>query len=168
MAAAAPMASAALAMAAAAPMASAALALQPVELPTAHALHQMRRRLRHAEHNEAVLRNGTELSTVAALAANDERELIFTTVTMDRGEHQLVMLRQWAGNLGRRIANTLIIGTTMATCKLLRNASLPCYVDKLAPAMRGKQNGFGPQACRARFAQPLHLLVITRRPRGRS
>ena len=155
-------------MAAAAPMASAALALQPVELPTAHTLHQMRRRLRHAGHNEAVLRNGTELSTVAALAANDERELIFTTVTMDRGEHQLVMLRQWAGNLGRRIANTLIIGTTMATCKLLRNASLPCYVDKLAPAMRGKQNGFGPQACRARSAQPLHLLVITRRPRGRS
>ena len=163
-------AAAALAAAALVPMASAAraLALQPVELPTAHTLHQMRRRLRHAGHNEAVLRNGTELSTVAALAANDERELIFTTVTMDRGEHQLVMLRQWAGNLGRRIANTLIIGTTMATCKLLRNASLPCYVDRLAPAMRGKQNGFGPQACRARSARSSHLLVITRRPRGRS
>ena len=96
-------------------------------------------------HEVDTLRTESQLRRVAGEVANQRRELIYTTVTMDRAQHQLVMLRQWFGNLRAAACHALLIGMDAHTCALARNASLPCFVDGLAPSLRGKQNGFGPQ-----------------------
>eukprot|EP00966_Prymnesium_polylepis_P317238 7329210-Prymnesium_polylepis.1 len=64
---------------------------------------------------------------------------------MDRPLFQLLLFRQWAGNLRARLANALVIGTNEYTCRVMRNESIPCFVDKLAPQLTGKQNFFGSQ-----------------------
>ena len=84
---------------------------------------------------EDLLRTATHLATPS-------RQLMFTTVTMDKPLFQLLLLRQWAGNLRGRLANALVIGTNDYTCKVMRNESIPCFVDKLAPQLTGKQNFF--------------------------
>ena len=92
-----------------------------------------------------VLRSHADLLSVAGSVASAKRELIFTTVTMDRQQIQLVFLRQWLGHLGARARNVLLVGANEATCAQCRAAALPCFVDEVAPAQRGKQNGFGSQ-----------------------
>jgi hypothetical protein len=87
-----------------------------------------------------VLRSEDDLRRVAARVATASRELVLTTVAMDAAKMQLLFLRQWAGNLRHRAANTLLIGTDEATCALARNASIPCFVDAMGHAAvpRGK------------------------------
>ncbi|KAL3918533.1 MAG: hypothetical protein SGPRY_005981 [Prymnesium sp.] len=64
---------------------------------------------------------------------------------MDRSLHQLLFFRQWAGNLRSNLPHALVVGTNAHTCAVLRNESIPCFVDKLAPPLTGKQNFFGSQ-----------------------
>ena len=71
--------------------------------------------------------------------------LLYTTFQMDKARFQLVMLTQWMGNLRGRAANALLVGTDAATCHVVRNASMPCWVDEASPKLRGKQNAFGHQ-----------------------
>ena len=92
-----------------------------------------------------VIRNSTDLATIAAAFANTDRELLFTTVSMDKPMHQLVFLRQWQGNLRSAAAHSLMIGANKQTCDAARNATIPCFIDGSAPALRGKQNAFGHQ-----------------------
>ena len=92
-----------------------------------------------------VLRSLDELLRVAAEVASTKRELIYTTVSMDRALVQLVFLRQWFGNLGARARNVLLVGANEHTCQVVREASIPCFADAAAPTQRGRQNGFGSQ-----------------------
>ena len=86
-----------------------------------------------------VLRSEDDLRRVAARVATASRELVLTTVAMDAAKMQLLFLRQWAGNLRHRAANTLLIGTDEATCALARNASIPCFVDAMGHARKGEE-----------------------------
>lgn len=95
--------------------------------------------------NRGTFRTQEDLLRIATQLATAQRQIMFTTVTMDRSQHQLLFFRQWAGNLRSRLANALVIGTNEYTCRVLRNASIPCFVDKLAPSLSGKQNFFGSQ-----------------------
>ena len=92
-----------------------------------------------------VIRNSDDIATLAAAVANSDRELLFTTVTMDKSLIQLVFLRQWIGNLRGAAAHTFMLGSDKRTCDIARNASVPCFIDGAAPALRGKQNEFGHQ-----------------------
>ena len=56
-----------------------------------------------------------------------------------------MQLRQWFGNLRTAASHALMLGTDARTCAIARNASIPCFVDGLAPALKGKQNFFGHQ-----------------------
>eukprot|EP00965_Chrysotila_dentata_P124696 4122601-Pleurochrysis_carterae.AAC.1 len=103
------------------------------------------RQLLHLSENLNELRSISDLRRVAAAISTGASELIYTTVSMDSSRLQLVMLRQWFGNLGAAAVNTLLIGIDQVTCAVARNASLPCFVDGLAPKLRGRQNNFGPQ-----------------------
>ena len=92
-----------------------------------------------------VIRNMFDLRRIAFAIATQDRELMFTTVTMDRGLFQLVFLRQWQGNLRSAAAHALLIGADNRTCLVALNASIPCFVDGLAPVLSGRQNQFGSQ-----------------------
>ena len=50
-----------------------------------------------------VLASREEVVRVATKIASAKRELLFSTVSMDRPQYQLVFLRQWLGHLGTRI-----------------------------------------------------------------
>ena len=50
-----------------------------------------------------VLASREEVVRVATKIASAKRELMFSTVSMDRPQYQLVFLRQWLGHLGTRI-----------------------------------------------------------------
>ncbi len=91
------------------------------------------------------MRTMRDLDRVAAAVATDKRELVFTTVSMDRPLHQLVLLRQWVGNLRASAPHALMIGAAHRTCAVALNASIPCFVDELAPQLKGRQNFFGHQ-----------------------
>ena len=92
-----------------------------------------------------IIRTLEELESVATAIATPDRELLFTTVTMDRPLFQLVFLRQWQGNLRTAAPNALLLATDNRTCEIALNATIPCFVDGLAPALSGKQNHFGSQ-----------------------
>ena len=92
-----------------------------------------------------VIRTMADLELVAAAVATADRELMFTTVTMDRSLFQLVFLRQWQGNLRSAAPHALLIGNDNRTCMIARNATVPCFVDGLAPSLSGRQNNFGSQ-----------------------
>jgi hypothetical protein len=92
-----------------------------------------------------VIRHLEDMRTVATALATPTRELLFTTVSMDRGLHQLIFLRQWQGNLRGAAAHTLMLGADERTCAAALNATIPCFVDGAAPRLRGKQNQFGHQ-----------------------
>lgn len=92
-----------------------------------------------------VIRTNEDLATVAAAVANVDREILFTTVSIDKPLHQLVFLRQWQGNLRSSAPHALMIGANNKTCEAARNATIPCFVDGAAPPLRGKQNLFGHQ-----------------------
>ena len=92
-----------------------------------------------------VLRSLEDIQRVASAIATRESEIIYTTVTMDRGLFQLVFLRQWQGNLRGAAAHTLLVGVDERTCAVARNATIPCFVDGVAPPLSGKQNMFGSQ-----------------------
>lgn len=91
------------------------------------------------------LRSEADVLRQAAHVATADRELLYTTFQMDKARFQLVMLTQWMGNLRGRGANALLVGTDAATCHVVRNASMPCWVDEASPKLRGKQNAFGHQ-----------------------
>jgi hypothetical protein len=42
-------------------------------------------------------------------------------------------------------AHTLLVGVDERTCAVARNATIPCFVDGVAPPLSGKQNMFGSQ-----------------------
>ena len=92
-----------------------------------------------------VIRSVEDLATIAAATATGGRELVFTTVSIDKPLHQLVFLRQWYGNLRSAAPHALLIGADERTCVAARNATIPCFVDAAAPTLRGKQNQFGHQ-----------------------
>ena len=92
-----------------------------------------------------ILRSLSDLERVASAIATRGRELMYTTVTMDRPLFQLVFLRQWQGNLRSAAAHALLLGADNRTCMVARNATIPCFVDGLAPPLTGKQNAFGSQ-----------------------
>ena len=92
-----------------------------------------------------MLRSLEDIQRVASAIATRESEIIYTTVTMDRGLFQLVFLRQWQGNLRGAAAHTLLVGVDERTCAVARNATIPCFVDGVAPPLSGKQNMFGSQ-----------------------
>ena len=69
------------------------------------------------------------LAHALEVRASSDREIIFTTVMMDRAHHQLAMLRQWSGNLRNAAAHALIIGMDHRTCSLVCHASRACIVD---------------------------------------
>jgi len=50
-----------------------------------------------------------------------------------------------AGQPAQRCATPFVIGADERTCLISRNASIPCFVDGLAPPLSGKQNSFGSQ-----------------------
>lgn len=50
-----------------------------------------------------VLASREEVVRVATKIASAKRELMFSTVSMDRPQYQLVFLRQWLGHLGARL-----------------------------------------------------------------
>ena len=54
-----------------------------------------------------VLASREEVVRVATKIASAKRELMFSTVSMDRPQYQLVFLRQWLGHLGGMHAHTL-------------------------------------------------------------
>jgi len=64
---------------------------------------------------------------------------------MDKALMQLVFLRQWYGNLRAAAPHAVLIGANKRTCDAARNATIPCFIDAAAPALRGKQNEFGAQ-----------------------
>ena len=106
---------------------------------------QIARVLRFSQ-NKGTLKTQDDLLRAAQHVATPSRALMFTTVSMDAHKYQLLFLRQWAGNLRARTANALVIGANQHTCTLVRNASIPCFVDALAPTLKGRQNEFGHQA----------------------
>ena len=91
------------------------------------------------------IRSVEHLHRVAKHVATPQRELMYTTVDMDRAGHQLILLRQWAGNLREAFSHALVVGANHDTCAVVRNASIPCFVDGVAPKLKGKQNFFGQQ-----------------------
>ena len=105
---------------------------------------QIARALR-LSHHKGTIATEDDLLRVATHLATPSRQIIYSTVTMDRPLFQLLLFRQWAGNLRGRLANALVIGTNEYTCRVMRNESIPCFVDKLAPQLTGKQNFFGSQ-----------------------
>ena len=109
------------------------------DVPAQARVHQTARRLAQLLALSAgplgVLHTEDDLRRVAARVATASRELLLTTVAMDAAQMQLLFLRQWAGNLRHRAANILLIGTDEATCRLARNASLPCFVDAMGRAV---------------------------------
>lgn len=92
-----------------------------------------------------VISSPGDLAEVVAAIATPDRELLFTTVSMDKPLHQLIFLRQWLGNLRTAAPHALLLGADARTCAAARNATVPCFVDAMAPALRGKQNEFGHQ-----------------------
>ena len=92
-----------------------------------------------------VIKTEDDLATVVEAVANPNRELLFTTVSIDKSLHQLIFLRQWQGNLRLAAGHALMLGADDRTCMAARNASIPCFVDGVAPTLRGKQNQFGHQ-----------------------
>jgi hypothetical protein len=119
-----------------------------------------------------VLASREEVVRVATKIASAKRELMFSTVSMDRPQYQLVFLRQWLGHLGTRNSmhthilthtarahththvyipagararNVLLVGANEATCTVARQAAVACFVDGASPKQSGKQNGFGTQ-----------------------
>jgi hypothetical protein len=92
-----------------------------------------------------VIHSTEDLARIAAAVATERRELMFTTVSIDRPLHQLIFLRQWYGNLRGSAAHAMLIGADARTCRAALNATIPCFVDAAAPALRGKQNQFGHQ-----------------------
>ena len=68
---------------------------------------------------------GAIISTARAIAT-PQSEILLTTLTMDQERTQLEMLKQWAGHLGPRLRNAMLVGTDRHTCAVLRNHSLPC------------------------------------------
>ena len=87
---------------------------------------------------------GAIISTARAIAT-PQSEILLTTLMMDQERTQLEMLKQWAGHLGPRLRNAMLVGTDRHTCAVLRNHSLPCVTDSTAPAVHGEQQGFGRQ-----------------------
>ena len=94
---------------------------------------------------QPVIRSLEDLEAIASAVSNDRRELMFTTVSIDKPLHQLLFLRQWYGNLRGSAAHAMLLGADARTCRIARNATIPCFVDGAAPALRGKQNQFGHQ-----------------------
>ena len=94
---------------------------------------------------QPILSSVEEVIKVATSVASAKRELMFSTVTMDRPQYQLIFLRQWFGHLGARARNVFLVGANEATCAVAREASLPCFTDDASPKQNGKQNGFGYQ-----------------------
>ena len=92
-----------------------------------------------------VIKTEDDLATVVEAVANPNRELLFTTVSIDKALHQLIFLRQWQGNLRLASGHALMLGADERTCMAARNATIPCFVDGVAPTLRGKQNQFGHQ-----------------------
>lgn len=124
---------------------------------------QIARALRLSNH-KGTLTTQDDLLRVATHLATPAHQIIFSTVTMDRPLHQLLLFRQWAGNLRGRLANALVVGTNEHTCHIMRNESIPCFVDNLAPQLTGKQNFFGSQVllkwwyARALLRHSLHIV----------
>ena len=92
-----------------------------------------------------VIKSEDDLATVASAIATVDREILFTTISIDRPMHQLIFLRQWQGNLRAAAGHVLVLGADERTCRAARNATIPCFVDGVAPTLRGKQNMFGHQ-----------------------
>ena len=92
-----------------------------------------------------VIRSGEDLDEIAKAFSTPDRELLFTTCKLDKQAHQLIFLRQWLGNLRSAAPHALMLGADQKTCDAARNATIPCFVDALAPTLRGKQNEFGHQ-----------------------
>ena len=91
------------------------------------------------------IRSVEDLATIASAVANERHELMFTTVSIDKPLHQLIFLRQWYGNLRSAAPHAMLLGADARTCRAARNATIPCFVDGVAPMLRGKQNMFGHQ-----------------------
>ena len=134
--------------------------MPPEASPPRAAARRYRRLLAFSRHS-GTLGSHAALLAAAARVATPARELLLTTVKMDKGGVQLQLLRQWECNLRARAANILLVGTDERTCTLARNASLPCFVDALvqpagaasaasvasaASAKKAKEvNTFGPR-----------------------
>ena len=76
------------------------------------AAEQISRALR-LSFNRGTLHTQDDLLRVAQHLATPSRGLLFSTVSMDKPMHQLLLLRQWVGNLRGRTANVLLIGANL-------------------------------------------------------
>ena len=102
-------------------------------------------RARLASASKAKIETREQLRDVATKTADQHKTLIFTTLSLDKRQLMLVFARQWFGSLRAAAAHALVIGHGASTCRPLLDLAVPCYADRLAPKLRGKQNEFGPQ-----------------------